>query len=448
MGRAPCCSKVGLNRGPWTPEEDMLLTKHIEQHGEGNWRALPKAAGLLRCGKSCRLRWVNYLRPNVKRGNISEDEEDLIIMLHALLGNRWSLIAARMPGRTDNEIKNYWNTHLSKKLASRGLDPKTHKPLVAKSSPNSPTKKGDDNSNSPSCHSRGDDPQEAWETTMDLDTSSYSTGSCEESCDDRDRRTECQPPKVCARLHRKRKMPVLGDLAKEKSASPVLSAGKIGGGATESSSLSVGQEEEREQDLQNTTKFNYPSPSSVFNLYSPSPSPSNSHSASASNCDSPTTISKSNTASSSQDLGQAPPLVSTSQHTVDWNDHEQQFQLRSQVQMLEFIDDFLLRKDDVIVAGGDLFKEDCSGDQFWDSLGKIELPDCSSVCQSDLWDGLTEFASNSTTQVVPPSSSPLPVADGILPMIIASTSPSNSSSSSSSLAATQVNFLHDELLFG
>ncbi|KAJ7530044.1 hypothetical protein O6H91_15G076300 [Diphasiastrum complanatum] len=129
MGRAPCCSKVGLNRGPWTPEEDALLAKHIQAHGEGCWRGLPEAAGLLRCGKSCRLRWVNYLRPTVKRGNISEDEEDLIITLHSLLGNRWSLIAARMPGRTDNEIKNYWNTHLSKKLARKGIDPKTHKRL-------------------------------------------------------------------------------------------------------------------------------------------------------------------------------------------------------------------------------------------------------------------------------------------------------------------------------
>ncbi|KAJ7527670.1 hypothetical protein O6H91_16G065500 [Diphasiastrum complanatum] len=129
MGRAPCCSKVGLNKGPWTAEEDMLLMKYIEQHGEGNWRALPKAAGLLRCGKSCRLRWINYLRPDLKRGNISEDEEDLIILLHALLGNRWSLIAGRIPGRTDNEIKNYWNTHLSKKLTSMRTNPATHKRL-------------------------------------------------------------------------------------------------------------------------------------------------------------------------------------------------------------------------------------------------------------------------------------------------------------------------------
>lgn len=119
MGRAPCCSKVGLHRGPWTPREDTLLSTYIEAHGEGHWKYLPKKAGLLRCGKSCRLRWMNYLRPNIKRGNITPDEDDLIMRLHSLLGNRWSLIAGRLSGRTDNEIKNYWNTHLSRKLQDK-----------------------------------------------------------------------------------------------------------------------------------------------------------------------------------------------------------------------------------------------------------------------------------------------------------------------------------------
>ncbi|GLT87422.1 hypothetical protein SLE2022_055070 [Rubroshorea leprosula] len=127
--KTPCCSKMGIKRGPWTPEEDKLLANYINREGEGRWRTLPKRAGLLRCGKSCRLRWMNYLRPSVKRGRIAADEEDLILRLHRLLGNRWSLIAGRIPGRTDNEIKNYWNTHLSKKLISQGIDPRTHKPL-------------------------------------------------------------------------------------------------------------------------------------------------------------------------------------------------------------------------------------------------------------------------------------------------------------------------------
>ncbi|KAL4318704.1 hypothetical protein GQ457_18G025710 [Hibiscus cannabinus] len=128
MGRSPCCDKVGLKKGPWTPEEDQKLLAYIEQHGHGSWRALPAKAGLQRCGKSCRLRWINYLRPDIKRGKFSLHEEQTIIQLHALLGNRWSAIATHLPKRTDNEIKNYWNTHLKKRLSKMGIDPVTHKP--------------------------------------------------------------------------------------------------------------------------------------------------------------------------------------------------------------------------------------------------------------------------------------------------------------------------------
>jgi len=128
MGRAPCCEKVGLKKGPWTPEEDQKLVTYIQEHGHGSWRALPQKAGLLRCGKSCRLRWANYLRPDIKRGKFSTQEEQTIIQLHALLGNRWSTIATHLPKRTDNEIKNYWNTHLKKRLLQMGIDPVTHKP--------------------------------------------------------------------------------------------------------------------------------------------------------------------------------------------------------------------------------------------------------------------------------------------------------------------------------
>ncbi|KAK8941653.1 Myb-related protein Myb4 [Platanthera guangdongensis] len=88
MGRSPCCEKVGLKKGPWTPEEDQKLLSYIEEHGHGSWRALPGKAGLQRCGKSCRLRWTNYLRPDIKRGKFSMQEEQIIIQLHALLGNR------------------------------------------------------------------------------------------------------------------------------------------------------------------------------------------------------------------------------------------------------------------------------------------------------------------------------------------------------------------------
>ncbi|OIS97509.1 PREDICTED: myb-related protein 308-like [Nicotiana attenuata] len=130
MGRKPCCSKEGLRKGTWTAKEDKLLTDYIKEHGEVGWRSLPIKAGLLRCGKSCRLRWVNYLKPGIKRGNFTPEEEDLIIRLYNLLGSRWSLIAGRIPGRTDNDIKNYWNTHLLKKLKSQGLEPKRHKSLA------------------------------------------------------------------------------------------------------------------------------------------------------------------------------------------------------------------------------------------------------------------------------------------------------------------------------
>ncbi|KAJ0237282.1 Transcription factor MYB106 [Hirschfeldia incana] len=127
MGRSPCCDKDGLKKGPWTPEEDQKLLAYIEEHGHGSWRSLPEKAGLRRCGKSCRLRWTNYLRPDIKRGKFTVQEEQTIIQLHALLGNRWSAIATHLAKRTDNEIKNYWNTHLKKRLVKMGIDPVTHK---------------------------------------------------------------------------------------------------------------------------------------------------------------------------------------------------------------------------------------------------------------------------------------------------------------------------------
>ncbi|WCJ36510.1 myb domain protein 42 [Euphorbia peplus] len=129
MGRQPCCDKLGVKKGPWTAEEDKMLVNFILTHGQCCWRAVPKLAGLRRCGKSCRLRWTNYLRPDLKRGLLNEAEEQLVIDLHAHLGNRWSKIAARLPGRTDNEIKNHWNTHIKKKLVKMGIDPVTHQPL-------------------------------------------------------------------------------------------------------------------------------------------------------------------------------------------------------------------------------------------------------------------------------------------------------------------------------
>ncbi|KAI3461390.1 hypothetical protein Pfo_018053 [Paulownia fortunei] len=117
MGRAPCCDKANVKKGPWSPEEDAKLKEFIEKYGTGgNWIALPQKAGLKRCGKSCRLRWLNYLRPNIKHGEFSDEEDRIICTLYASIGSRWSIIAGQLPGRTDNDIKNYWNTKLKKKL--------------------------------------------------------------------------------------------------------------------------------------------------------------------------------------------------------------------------------------------------------------------------------------------------------------------------------------------
>ncbi|KAL6864668.1 hypothetical protein ACP4OV_015819 [Aristida adscensionis] len=94
-GDGPAMS-AAVRKGPWTEEEDAQL-------------------GLRRTGKSCRLRWVNYLHPGLRRGRITADEERQILQLHAQWGSRWSRIARSLPGRTDNEIKNYWRTRMRKK---------------------------------------------------------------------------------------------------------------------------------------------------------------------------------------------------------------------------------------------------------------------------------------------------------------------------------------------
>ncbi|XP_020215941.1 transcription factor MYB87 [Cajanus cajan] len=123
MGRAPCCDKANVKRGPWSPQEDETLKNYLMKHGTaGNWITLPQKAGLKRCGKSCRLRWLNYLRPHIKHGGFTDEEDQLICTLYATIGSRWSLIAAQLPGRTDNDVKNHWNTKLKKKFLAENTN--------------------------------------------------------------------------------------------------------------------------------------------------------------------------------------------------------------------------------------------------------------------------------------------------------------------------------------
>ncbi|KAL5704703.1 Transcription factor myb3 [Ranunculus cassubicifolius] len=133
MVKAENKEKGNVTRGTWTPIEDMKLKNYItaHSHGKWKWRDIPTLAGLNRCHKSCRLRWMNYLRPGLVKGNITEEEENLIMRLHNLVGNRWAIISRRLPGRTDNEIKNFWFTHLRRRaLTIRELNDAQNRQVI------------------------------------------------------------------------------------------------------------------------------------------------------------------------------------------------------------------------------------------------------------------------------------------------------------------------------
>ncbi|KAM3700910.1 hypothetical protein ACJW31_05G133800 [Castanea mollissima] len=107
----------GIRKGPWKAEEDEVLLNHVKKYGPRDWSSIRSKGLLQRTGKSCRLRWVNKLRPNLKNGcKFSVEEERVVIELQAQFGNKWARIATYLPGRTDNDVKNFWSSR-QKRLA-------------------------------------------------------------------------------------------------------------------------------------------------------------------------------------------------------------------------------------------------------------------------------------------------------------------------------------------
>ncbi|XP_030459538.2 transcription factor MYB97-like [Syzygium oleosum] len=142
-----------LKKGMWSPQEDKILTEYVRRHGEGNWNAVHRRTPLLRCGKSCRLRWANHLKPDLKKGAFSPEEASLVVQLHAEHGNKWAHMASLLPGRTDNEIKNFWNTRV--KRLQRADYPvylrRPRRPPITESGPSNPSLADDDSQPHPCC---------------------------------------------------------------------------------------------------------------------------------------------------------------------------------------------------------------------------------------------------------------------------------------------------------
>ncbi|KAI4382365.1 hypothetical protein MLD38_008338 [Melastoma candidum] len=131
-----------VRKGPWTEQEDLQLVGSVGMFGDRRWDFVAKVSGLNRTGKSCRLRWVNYMQPGLKRGKMTPQEEELVLELQNKWGNRWSRIARKLPGRTDNEIKNYWRTYMRKKAQTKkrgAASPASSSSNCASSASNNPS---------------------------------------------------------------------------------------------------------------------------------------------------------------------------------------------------------------------------------------------------------------------------------------------------------------------
>ncbi|XP_071694420.1 transcription repressor MYB4-like [Rutidosis leptorrhynchoides] len=131
MVRPPCCDKINMRKGSWTEEDDAQMLAFVAKQPTSNWQGeTPRKPGLKRCAKSCRSRKTSIAKnEHITHESFTPQEEELIIKLHSAIGSRWPIIAQQLPGRTDIDVKNYWNTKLKKKLSSMGIDPVTHRPF-------------------------------------------------------------------------------------------------------------------------------------------------------------------------------------------------------------------------------------------------------------------------------------------------------------------------------